>query len=437
MCGSITARAGRAHRQLGALLVLLVLGVPAVLVLCASEAGAVVVGASPRWPIPSDPAAAPPPLPALPAATAARPSASEIGDPVTPAASCGDWSLQTSYGDRWQTDSEWWEFSCWYYDGHCTGMCNANTTPDIYTDYFYWDGFRAVFYGEFYGAYYWSSYYWPFADPDLFGEYWWDAPTSAWYKLPPAEEPEPNSWPTAVAGVTCSGSSCDFDGAASSDSDGTIASYDWVYGDRTSGSGVVVHHTYAEPGTFTATLTVTDNQGGWARDSKLVIIESAPPPNTAPTASLSVSCAGLNCTLDGGGSADSDGTIVQYRWEFGDGSGGAGKTAKHSYAQTGGYTVRLTVTDDDGASDSAASQVIPITDLTALGHKLKAQQKVDLRWSGSSGTSYDVYRDGVRLTTVSSTTYTDNLNRKGSGSYSYKVCQTGGTICSNQAAVTF
>jgi hypothetical protein len=82
--------------------------------------------------------------------------------------------------------------------------------------------------------------------------------------------------------------------------------------------------------------------------------------------------------------------------------------------------VKLTITDDDGASDTASRQITPITGLTAQGYKLKAQQKVDLRWNGSSGTSYDVYRDGLRLRTVSSTTYTDNLNRKGPSSYSYK-----------------
>jgi predicted CxxxxCH...CXXCH cytochrome family protein len=313
-------------------------------------------------------------------------------------------------------------------------MCNANTSPDIYTDYFYWDGSRAVFYGEFFGAYYLSSY---FGDPELFGEYWWDDPTSDWYKLPLPEEPEPNVWPTASAAVTCSGSSCHFDGGASSDSDGTIVSYDWAFGDGTSASGVAVEHTYAEPGSYTATLTVTDDQGGWARDSKLVSIAPPPPPNAAPTASFGVSCAGLSCTLDGGGSADGDGTIVQYRWEFGDGGTGSGRTVPHSYTQAGSYTVKLTVTDDDGATGTA-SKAIALIRLTARGYKLKGLQAVDLSWNGAGGTSYDVYRDGQRIVgSISGSSYSDNLNRKGSGSYGYKVCDTAGSICSNQAAVSF
>ena len=59
-------------------------------------------------------------------------------------------------------------------------------------------------------------------------------------------------------------------GAGSSDADGTIASYAWSFGDGLSATGVSVSHTYANVGTFTATLTVTDNQG--AKTSKTVSI---------------------------------------------------------------------------------------------------------------------------------------------------------------------
>jgi PKD repeat protein len=51
-----------------------------------------------------------------------------------------------------------------------------------------------------------------------------------------------------------------FDASASSD-DGWIVSYDWDFGDRTSGTGKIVQHTYPV-GTYTITLTVTDNEGG-------------------------------------------------------------------------------------------------------------------------------------------------------------------------------
>ena len=162
-----------------------------------------------------------------------------------------------------------------------------------------------------------------------------------------------------------------------------------------------------------------------------------PPPNAAPTAGFSVSCTGLGCAFDGGGSADSDGTIVQYRWELGDGATAAGRTAGHSYAQTGGYTVRLIVTDDDGASGTASRAVALVTGLTARGYRQKGVQKVELSWLGSRGVGYDVLRDGTRIATVAGASYSDSFDRRSSGTYRYQVCAASSQICSSQAAVNF
>jgi PKD repeat protein len=387
-------------------------------------------------PIPADPPAAPPPIASLPAAGEAAPPAAAIGDPIEPDAVCGDWSRQSSYGGAWPASSTWWEYRCAYQYPQCTGMCNADWAPYVWTDYFYWDGSKSVFYGEFYGDWYYDSM-WSASGCS----YWWDAPSSQWYRFeePGCGLPEPpaNATPTARYTFDCAGSTCSFDAGASTDSDGTIADYSWVFGDGTGASGATATHTYAEPGSYTATLTVTDDQGGWARDSKLVSIEPPPPPNAAPTASFGLSCAGLSCTLDGGASADSDGTIVQYRWEFGDGATGSGRTVPHSYTQAGSYTVKLTVTDDDGASGTASSTVAPVTGLTARGYKQKGVQKVELSWIGSSGVSYDVLRDGTRIATVAGASYTDSLDRRSSGTYRYQVCAAGSQICSSQATVNF
>ena len=77
----------------------------------------------------------------------------------------------------------------------------------------------------------------------------------------------------------------------------------------------------------------------------------------------------------------------------------------------------------------------PGTDLvvTANGYKSKGKQKVDLSWSGS--TNVDIFRDGAVIATgQSGTSYTDNLNVRSGGPYSYKVCNAGTTTCS--ASVT-
>lgn len=71
-----------------------------------------------------------------------------------------------------------------------------------------------------------------------------------------------NSAPTAAFTHSESDLTSSVDGTGSSDSDGTIASYDWDWGDSTAhGSGSTVSHTYRDAGTYTVTLTVTDNGG--------------------------------------------------------------------------------------------------------------------------------------------------------------------------------
>ena len=65
-----------------------------------------------------------------------------------------------------------------------------------------------------------------------------------------------------------------FDGSGSFDQDGSIVGYAWNFGDGATGTGAVVSHTYAS-GTYTATLTVTDNSG--LSSSKSLFIQALPP----------------------------------------------------------------------------------------------------------------------------------------------------------------
>jgi PKD repeat protein len=82
------------------------------------------------------------------------------------------------------------------------------------------------------------------------------------------------------------------------------------------------------------------------------------PPNAAPSAEFTATGEDLGISLDAGRSADTDGTITSYAWDFGDGTTGTGATAAHDFAAAGTYTVRLTVTDDDGATATAERQVV-------------------------------------------------------------------------------
>ncbi len=84
-----------------------------------------------------------------------------------------------------------------------------------------------------------------------------------------------------------------------------------------------------------------------------------PGPATAPPVADAggpyVGDEGARVMFDGGGSADPDGSIVSFDWDFGDGATGSGSTPEHAYLDDGVYTVTLTVTDDDGQSSSATA----------------------------------------------------------------------------------
>jgi PKD repeat protein len=94
------------------------------------------------------------------------------------------------------------------------------------------------------------------------------------FTLGPPTTPS-NQPPTAAFTPTCSALSCSFNGAASGDTDGTIASYAWNFGDSTTGSGFTTSHDYATAGSYTVTLTVTDDDGATGSTSR-VVTASAP-----------------------------------------------------------------------------------------------------------------------------------------------------------------
>jgi PKD repeat protein len=101
-----------------------------------------------------------------------------------------------------------------------------------------------------------------------------------------------NAPPVAVAAATPTSGiapvTVAFDGSASHDSDGSIASWTWAFGDGGTGSGATTSHTYSAVGTYTATLTVTDNKG--ATGSATVSISATTDPNViAAPANLAAS----------------------------------------------------------------------------------------------------------------------------------------------------
>ena len=169
----------------------------------------------------------------------------------------------------------------------------------------------------------------------------------------------------------------DLDASASTDPDGTIASYAWDFGDGTTGTGSTASHHYLTAGGYDVVLTVTDDRGGSATKTTRVNVAS----NQAPVAGISSSSNRLVLSVDGSASSDADGTVASYAWTFGDGSSDTGATASHTYAADGTYTVRLTVTDGQGATDTATTSV------TVLGDPSVARDAFGRSVTGGWGTA--------------------------------------------------
>jgi len=154
------------------------------------------------------------------------------------------------------------------------------------------------------------------------------------------------------------------DGSGSYDPDGTIIKYEWNFGDETTGTGEKPSHTYSSTGTFTVTLTVTDNHDLTDDDITTVEVISRPtpppPPPPPPPNKMPKADAGPNqkvwvnrtILFSGAGSHDEDGIIISYNWDFSDGRMALGVDVSHVYSEPGHHTVTLIVKDDRYGEDS-------------------------------------------------------------------------------------
>jgi PKD repeat protein len=144
----------------------------------------------------------------------------------------------------------------------------------------------------------------------------------------------------------------------------SIGEYEWDFGDgspKVTLSTPVTSHIFTLANDYVVTLNVTDSQGKWSTNSKIVTIL----PRTGPQANFIVlSSKNKMVTFNATGTMLGwDGTlhppIVDYIWDFGDGNVTSGNYAKifHIYTAYGDYVVKLTVTDAHGDHDDVQGTV--------------------------------------------------------------------------------
>lgn len=208
--------------------------------------------------------------------------------------------------------------------------------------------------------------------------------------------------PVASFTVIVSGYSVSVDASGSSDDVG-IVSYDWMWGDGMTGSGVTAVHTYTAPGLYTITLTVTDTNSQTGVATKDITIVDTP-----PVASFTLSMSGLTVNVDASASFD-DVAIVSYAWAWGDGTTGTGVTATHRYAGPSTYEVTLTVTDTIGQTGTASYPAIavdnaPIASFTAAMNGYTVNVDASASSDDNGIASYDwAFGDGATGTGVTAT----------------------------------
>ncbi|HDO19797.1 MAG TPA: PKD domain-containing protein, partial [Thermoplasmatales archaeon] len=169
-----------------------------------------------------------------------------------------------------------------------------------------------------------------------------------------------NNPPVAVIDVpsyAMVGEKITFDASNSYDSDGTIVSYVWSFGDGNNAVGSTVEHSYSSPGTYTITLTVNDDLGGTGTSTATITIFSQSEELIANAGGPYEGDVGYSIEFNASGSA---GNIVQYIWDFGDGTTLTTENIScyHYYAEEGIYNVTLTVVDVAGRNDTSTTYAI-------------------------------------------------------------------------------
>ena len=134
---------------------------------------------------------------------------------------------------------------------------------------------------------------------------------------------------------------------------GTIANYQWDFGDSTTSTAPSPSHTYTEPGIFAVSLIV-ENQSG-CNDSllmdSLIIVDDIDPffiPQVVDCAVQSVDFTNASTAFD---------TDLTYLWDFGDGGNSSLESPSHAYASAGTYSVCLTVSNSLGCSEQFCDDI--------------------------------------------------------------------------------
>ena len=195
-----------------------------------------------------------------------------------------------------------------------------------------------------------------------------------------------NPLPVAAftATVGCLGTGTLFTNQSSITS-GSIANYNWTFGDGNSSASSNTTHSYGSDGSYTATLNITSAAGCSASISQAVQVYPLPVANfSAPTVCRTNATAFTNL------SNISSGSITGWSWNFGDNGTSLAASPSHTYIITGAYNTTLVVTSDHGCRDTI-TQTVAINGLPTASFSApavcaqSATQFVNASYSSTAG----------------------------------------------------
>lgn len=253
---------------------------------------------------------------------------------------------------------------------------------------------------------------------------------------------------------------------------GSIATWAWDFGDGDTSAVQNPNHTYTAAGSYAVTLIVTDNSGLYGSSIAVqTLVEPDDPAQTPldpPVASFTVGKAGLVATFTDT-STDSDGTIVDWTWNFGqgpsvnfstsisllqvtftdastddgsiasrlwtfgDGATSAATNPVHTYALSGNYTVTLTATDNEGNTGTHSATVAVTSGSVTLGRPLGAFSL----WTGASKPTSGTASFNMSLDANSATSIVAKITAAAAASHGLVLAMTGGSHSNYTTAGAF
>jgi gliding motility-associated-like protein len=214
--------------------------------------------------------------------------------------------------------------------------------------------------------------------------------------------------------------------------EGSIAGYKWYFGDGDSSIAVSPSHMYDAPGTYTVRLIAASENGCTGEITKQVTIYDVPEADF----NFTNVCENTDFTPTDA-STITNGSIVAWNWNFGDNTTSTLQNPTHNYAAAGNYPVTLTVTSDNGCSNSITQEVTiwTLPDANFDAEPVCEEQPMDFRNQsaiayGSMTYEWDFAGQGNSTDTDPTFTFTGN------GNFNVKLVATSNNGCKDSITST-